>query len=613
MLPSFEVHELPTDMVLAHYDSDPHLDLLVTHLSGRLPAGQVPRGGVQRFLGNGDGTFQAPVSLVLPRGRRTSGLVLADVNRDTYPDLLLCDTDEDKIVIQLGESSGIGVQTLHLEVGDTPVAIAVGDLTGDRQPDIAVSNFEDQSITILSHDTASNSIIPVATIPVSGKPAYSTIGDVTGDGIDDLSVCVLSRSSVSIFEGTPAGLPGPEVQMRATGFPFRPMVSDLDADGLRDLILVSGNLDRVNVYFGRPLGGLAGGRTYVAAELPDFKPQVVAAADFDGDGTPEIVAAGGKHTVVAFLRAGTDPVTGDPLLLHDSTVEAGGVVRNLAVADLDGDGKPDVVLAVKGGLRILHNTSSGSSLSFEPHPADPGGRLAEGQAPTDLSIADVTGDGRTDVVVTFPCEDRIAVLPGGASALSFAPAVSTPVTGGPISVTAGDFDGDGDLEVASGRSRTMAISVFDVAANGALELRAEIPMPSSLTYIRATDFDGDGRSDLLVSRNDSRITKLISRQDGSFELEDIEVGETPTALLTTDLDRDGAVDILVASRGTDFRVLRGRGDGTLFPAQIFPGTFGAVSAALADLDGDEHARRELIIGSVLTRRVTVFKNISVAR
>jgi hypothetical protein len=379
------VQELPTGAAIGDYTGDGIDDLVVTHLS---------RSDVLVFDGQGDATFGAPTSVPIPRGTRTAGLTIADVNQDSFQDIAICDTDNDRVIIRFGSPSEIGGGVAIVEVGRTPVAMSVGDVNEDLRIDLAISCFDSLQVDFIT-DQGKGGFGVFRSLSVEGKPANSTIADLDGDGFDEFAVCLLNKSAVSIFAGTDEGLADAEYQLPATGFPYRPIIADIIGDGRADLGLVSTEIAAMNVYRGTA-EFLHCERT-VAPEGA-WQPHMVAAADFDGDGEIDIATAGASSNLVSFLSPSRQP-TG-PVLAEPASVDLGQGFSNLVVADVDGDARGDLLVALVDGVKLLANESSAGSFDFAPVPAAASAMLAPGTVAAGIAYGDVTGDGLGDVVVS---------------------------------------------------------------------------------------------------------------------------------------------------------------------------------------------------------------------
>jgi hypothetical protein len=589
------VEDLPTGMVVGDHTGDSIPDMIVTHLS---------RSDLLLFPGAGDGTFGPAQSIPIPRGTRTAGLMVADVNQDGLGDILVCDTDNARLVILFGTGGGAGSIAATVPVGATPVGISIGDVDADGKVDIAVSAFDDSRIDLITH-VGGDRFELFRSIAVDGSPARSVIADIDDDGFEDLAVCVLNKSAVSIFNGAAGGILDTENQLPATGFPYRPLVADLVGDGRPDLGLVSTNVEHMNVYESTD-EGLRSARTVASSTQ---RPQMVAAADFDGDGREEIVTAGSASGMVTILGA-TGQALG-PVLEEIWSTDVGQQLSNVRAADVDGDGRPDLLLALAGGVKLLANESSPGNLSFRTVPGPASDLLIPGSIPAGMVAADLTGDGRTDLAVAFLGDDTVAVLPGSGQPFAFDAPVVTDVAGRPLGLVAADLDSDGRSEIAVSLATASLVRLFEVTGAGRLEAGLDIPVGAGPTYLATADFDGDGRSDLAVSSSvDLTVLMLFARAGGGFSPLELEIDASPTALVVRDLDLDGFPDLLVTNLdGMSFDVFVSDGLGGIRGRRRFPGVFGATAAVLADVTGS--AMADLVVGSSEIDRISVYRNDSV--
>ncbi|MHC5064794.1 MAG: FG-GAP repeat domain-containing protein, partial [Planctomycetota bacterium] len=197
----FPTGVIPDGVILGECTGDNQPDLVVTHLSNS---------DVLLFPGLGNGTFGAGQPLFMPSGSRTSGLTYGDANHDDIPDVLICDIDNDRIILfpgladPLGQPAGTHGGPIPIPAGLSPLDIALGDLDSDGLDDIAVTNFDSQTIDIKVH-TGANQFLTVDSLQVDGRPALLHVDDVTGDGNNDIVTSVLSRSTVALFPGLNSG------------------------------------------------------------------------------------------------------------------------------------------------------------------------------------------------------------------------------------------------------------------------------------------------------------------------------------------------------------------------------------------------------------------------
>lgn len=557
------------------------------------------------FFGDGAGQFVEGGALRMPAGGRPLAMATGDANGDGVVDLVVADRLGDRVLIYAGGGAGaaqpLAVTPEIIDVNGGASAVSLGDLSGDGVPDIVVSLFDAQMLQVIT--SRAGGVVQGFAVDVSGGPSLSEVVDVTGDGVDDLVCCVQGRYSVSVFPGVPAGL-GAEIQLDASGLPLRPEPGDVNNDGATDLLVLSGLGDRLNLFFGTG-DGLNGAQSYEAG-IPG--PEAVDGADFDGDGINEIVVAGNASTEVTFMRRQFDPVLGRVALVPVHRVDLGSRPYNVVVADLNRDGRSDVLAAVEGGVKALENVSTAGQLAFAVRP--PSGVLVPGTGPYWVEPGDMNGDGRPDLAIADFQGDRILVALATDDDFGFAAPLETPLPGAPAGLILADLDGDGALDVATARNEQARVTTLFNDGNGVLRMGANVPVGAGAATLRTADFNGDGRADLVVSNGrGGSITVLFPIGEAFVTTQEYPAGDSPSALLTRDLNGDGSTDILVAALvDGEFRVLLGDGDGGFPDVVTFPGTTNAVSGVLLDMDGD--AREDLLLASLRTTRVTMVRNIT---
>jgi hypothetical protein len=228
-----------------------------------------------------------------------------------------------------------------------------------------------------------------------------------------------------------------------------------------------------------------------------------------------------------------------------------------------------------------------------------------------VAVGDFNGDGHLDVVVTGSDNNgngRVSILLGNGDG-TFQAAQNFPVGIYPGSVAVGDFNGDGRLDVVvTGSDNNGNGRVSILLGNGDGTFQAAQNFPAAGTYpgsVVAGDFNGDGRLDLAVAANQGSslqgtVSILLGNGDGTFQAaQNFPVGSYPSSVVVGDVNGDGVPDLVVtsdtlltevvAASGT-VRVLLGKGDGTFraFPAShvsYVAGDF-VSSVAVGDFNGD---------------------------
>jgi hypothetical protein len=350
------------------------------------------------------------------------------------------------------------------------------------------------------------------------------------------------------------------------------------------------------------------------------QPSGVAAGDYDGDGDMDLATAvDGPDRIVTLINDGSGTYSaGPPSLLPNSSS-----AQDVASGDLDGDGDPDLAVAVRdpqGAVQLMINNGAGS-FSI-------GVSIAVPERPRGLAIADHDGDGDMDIAVANRDSNSASVLTNtGGGNFS---AANLSIGGETRAAAFGDFDGDGDKDLAVTDHDNRAVALFtntggsfsasgslsvggvvrpdgittaDLDANGTIDIAVGtsdqttntnqatvfLNMGGSFTGpfnyatggtntsgIRALDLDCDGLMDLATTNQDSNDVSLLQNMGGAVYGAPMvfAVGTGPDELTTADLDQDGDDDLAVANRDSnDISVLI---NDTCEPQPVCP----------ADVDGD---------------------------
>ncbi|MEW6278217.1 MAG: VCBS repeat-containing protein [Candidatus Eremiobacterota bacterium] len=407
------------------------------------------------------------------------------------------------------------------------------------------------------------------------------VGDVNGDG--NLDVVTLYRSipnpqvlSVLLGNGdgtlqAPLNRPLPQDVARLS-------VSDLNSDGLSDLLLPNPGTGQVDVHLS------VGDGTFVLADsIPGSVPAngSRSVGDFDGDGIPDLLATNPFDVLV--LHRGAGDGTFSPL---GASAPLGASPERVAIGDFNGDARDDLAVVVQPPfpvpkeLRIFLTDAAGV-------PVQQPGTVS---IPIDqISAGDADGDGRVDLLVSA---DDFLVLRGRGDG-SFLPAIASELGRGGV-FALGDFDRDGRLDVMKGFGIYGALFAPG-RGDGTFGLGLE-PVPESLRAARFWDLNRDGRDDLAYLVPEAlghALTVRLAGPDGTLgspQRYDIEVqGTTPNGSVgVADFNRDGWPDLLLGMVGPPVCcVVLNRGDGTFGDETVlYQGGGTTTPLASGDLNGD---------------------------
>ena len=365
-------------------------------------------------------------------------------------------------------------------------------------------------------------------------------------------------------------------------------------------------------------------------------PEATAIADFDLDGKPDVATICYNANILAVL-----PNTSVPGLMSfsDAIIDTTGVAPNeIAVGDIDGDGLIDVVVSnfdttnAPATISVLRNTSTFGVISFADSV-----NFRVGRSPSGIAVADLDGDGRPDIVVANQTDGTLSVLRNTTvgAAISFAtPPLLLSPGGVTHTVAIGDLNGDLKPDLAVTNPDSREVTIFkNVSSSGNIAFGSDTvrvsffrgTVPDSLAaplFVAMGDIDGDGRLDLAVTdtatvapnvyvlRNISSGTSDYSFSSPAIFRRGVGIG----AVTIADLNGDGRPDLLCGnSIDNTVSILRNTGSpGSItsgsFAARVdFPVTDYPIRVAVGDLDGDGHP--DFAVPGFTSGAVTIMRNL----
>jgi hypothetical protein len=336
----------PIALATGDFNGDGLLDVAAVYASG----------GVAMLLGNGDGTFQAAVNYAVGSG--PSGAAVADFNGDGVPDLAVANAIG--VAILLGNGDGTFQAAVNYTAGSGPAAVAAGDFIGNGKADLAVVNAADGTVSVLLGN-GDGTFQPAVSYAVGADPQAVSIGDLNGDGRPDLVVANNAANSVSVLLGNGDGTFQAAAGYAAGANPQSVAVADINGDGLADVVVADAGSGNVGMLLGNGDGTLQTAVAFGAGNSPVS----LALADFNGDSRADVVAAGGGGNTAEVLLGGQaatsvtlsaspNPSTvGQPLTLTGSVTPAApffGVPAGTLTFSDNGTALPSGTVSLSGGV-----------------------------------------------------------------------------------------------------------------------------------------------------------------------------------------------------------------------------------------------------------------------
>ena len=337
-------------------------------------------------------------------------------------------------------------------------------------------------------------------------------------------------------------------QVLRADFPVAVAIADFNRDGFPDLVFAEQNVGEIRVLLG------LGDGTFQPGDFFDvgFNPESVATGDFNGDGIADFVVGTAVEGLKVYLGTGEGHFARFPTVIQNTWQEspslAGDACCSVTIADLNGDGISDVIATdFRFGNGTVYVALGKGDGTFKP-----ASKICVGSAPFGLGGAEFDNDGKPDLAVGT--SDNVVLLLGKGDG-TFKPSANVFFSqpGEPFLQTllaVGDFDGDGwpDLVVGQQANDSYGSSaVFVLMNNKDQSFRQVLVAVDSGSSMAVADFDGDGNSDVMIVGVKNGAQVYLGNGKGSFKWgwsDQTAIGYYPSV---GDLNLDGRPDVVIPS------------------------------------------------------------------
>lgn len=460
-----------------------------------------------------------------------SGALVGDINGDGKKDVITKvytydpNTGEYPMSISVSLGNGDGTfQAPKLSATDlidwSNYTVLVADVNGDHKDDVLAFNWNGTGLVEVLLSNGDGTFAAPVSYP-TGSNNYFAGGsaiDLNGDGKPDV-MAINEDGRVYTLLNNGDGTFASATSVPYSGRTYEAVIADLNGDGKPDFADVQNDTGQVQVFLAAAGGGFQEPLLLNNGGEPEGCS--IAAGDLNGDGKPDLVTANCDYinnNITVYINQG------DGTFSTGTSLWGGFYSDGITIADVNGDGKNDVVVGnyFGGDVTVLLGNGDGTVRAPDV------GYAVGGYPQTNPAVADFNGDGKQDIVV-LDNYYSFAYLQGyGDGTFRAAQSYFSPLpeTKGDwpwsMSLASGDFNGDGrpDIVVGSSGNSQVGATVFLGKPDGSLQPGVNYG-GGELMYVAVGDFNGDGKLDFVASASpfegDKTVQIFRGNGDGTFQ------------------------------------------------------------------------------------------------
>ncbi len=396
----------PTSITLRDFDNDGRIDISVINGIGQTSV----------LWGKGSGQFYSTVKKISVTGSPSS-IAVGDINNDGRPDLVVASSPGTAGNINVLVNSGSGdfsnvLPAVTVGTISALSTVALADLVGDTNLDLAVTNSTDGTVAVLFGNGAGNFVsVTGSPFTVGTNPGAIAIGDLNNDGKADLVVANKGSSNVSALLNTVSDSFSAATSWFVGTSPASVALIDQDTDGNLDMLIANQGSDNLALRRGTGSGGFTA--LISASAVVGSAPVSMVFGKLDSDALPDrVVVNKGKNTLDVLLGSA----------VSSFSLQVGSQPDSVVIGDFNGDSKPDIAvltLGVPPSTRCTDACNSDSALyiflsdgngAFSLAPHFPFIINKNRSAEADLVTADFNNDGFADLALVNDVSAVVQVL-----------------------------------------------------------------------------------------------------------------------------------------------------------------------------------------------------------
>lgn len=336
-------------------------------------------------------SFSAASTLTNGKGNMADSVAVGDFNKDGYPDIAVAYLEDNAVRVLLNNGGGFGTAAVYA-TGKQPYNVSAGDLNGDGYADLVTANTTDGTISVLLNNgkTGNGTFAATATYTVGKQPFQVAIGDVNGDNIPDLAVTNYGGNSVTVLLGHAGGTftTGSTLTMGAGCSPYGAAIGDFSHNGFPDIAVTCNQTSQLYVFPNNGNGTF--GTPFITAT--GTAPASLVVGDFNRDGKLDIVTGNTTANDISFFAGNGNGTfaagVAGPSLNFPASIVAG---------DFNGDGILDIagVAPNFNAVEVTLGVGDGTFGTFQQRAA---GQFAAAKQPWGIAAGDFNNDGTLDLV-----------------------------------------------------------------------------------------------------------------------------------------------------------------------------------------------------------------------